>query len=235
MTLDVKKAASRKAMRVATVFTGAAACAVAFTPAAHAANLDPVRPAGTEWGDCQGANQSHWLHIVTNNSIYCLGGRGTYPLTDAPYSVYARVYSYCGGNNSGWFFWSYARLVKFYAGTTYNTWARNNDGFPLLTSEVSISTWHGNDTCSFLPPCRYVAFLVRSSERNVTLPGLVACGVAGVWRLVTGGADDRRPAGRGYPHRHLREYLSNVTVSMKIRVSAAPPVSGREQLMLGRP
>jgi hypothetical protein len=146
MTLDIKKAASRKTMRVATMFTGAAACAVAFTPAAHAANLDPVRPANTEWGDCQGANQSHWLHIVTNQSIFCLGDRGIINVGVHPYGL--PVYSYCGGNNSGWFLYS-GRELKFYSGTTYNTYARNHDWVPLGVISVSISTWHGNDTCSF--------------------------------------------------------------------------------------
>ena len=38
MKPEIKKAASGKTMRVATLFTGAAACAAAFAPAAHSAD-----------------------------------------------------------------------------------------------------------------------------------------------------------------------------------------------------
>jgi hypothetical protein len=147
-------------MRVATLFTGftgAAACAAAFTPAAgaQAASVSPVHqprpyqahlntmgPDEITQGNCLGANQSHWLHLVTSQSITCYGDRG---LTGVGTYPGLKIYSFCGGNNSGWFWFAGEREMRFQVGTYYYEPA----GAPFLASAVSISTWHGNDKCSY--------------------------------------------------------------------------------------
>jgi hypothetical protein len=150
MTPGTTKTASRKTMRVATMFTGATACAVAFTPAA--AQAATIRPATTTPGSCRGPNQSHWLHIIDQQSYYCVGGvtpgigRGYRPT-----GGHTEVYSFCGGNNSGFFLSSPGEIngnAKWYGhGTTYNQYAKYNYGHPYYAVSVSISRWSGNDTC----------------------------------------------------------------------------------------
>jgi hypothetical protein len=148
MTLGIKKAVSSRTMRVATAFTGAATCAVAFTPTA--AQAATIRPANTRMGNCLSGNQSTWLHIITaDHSIFCLGGRGIYSLHGAQQSVS----SFCGGNNSGHLISFYSEYagpfeIPFYAGTYYNQYGKNNFG-PYHAFEVSISKWHGGDECAY--------------------------------------------------------------------------------------
>jgi hypothetical protein len=146
MTLDIKKTASTKTMRVATVFTGAAACAVAFTPAtgAQAATIQPT----TTKGSCYAANRSHWLHVVNTQSTYCVGGEGRVYIAGG-FGYLTGVYSFCGGNNSGEFINSAQNApspLPFYTGTYYNEYSRTHGG-PYYASQVSISRWHGTDTC----------------------------------------------------------------------------------------
>jgi hypothetical protein len=90
MKSGIKKAASGKTMRVATLFTGAAACAAAFAPAAHAATAKP----DTEPASC--ATTPRWVHVANSISEVCFGFKGT---SHFPGLVY--ITAECGGNNSG--------------------------------------------------------------------------------------------------------------------------------------
>jgi hypothetical protein len=167
MKAGIKKTASGKAMRVATIFTGAAACAAAFTPAAvagtahtgtghagtdHQAPLggnvvtpdhSRVRPANTTEGNC--ASTATWVHFFgAGQGAHCFGGRGSWD------SGVIKASKICGGNNYG----SYYGFsdngngspvgAGFGPGTTFVhlPWAGLTD-----VSAVIITKWKGSDTC----------------------------------------------------------------------------------------
>jgi hypothetical protein len=152
----------KKTMRVATTFTGAAACAVAFNPAAMAATGQPAAQPGHEQhlrrmaiagntrlsgsirqGSCA---KSHWLHIKSKyNGGECFGFRGLLLL-----SPYPNMRAFCGGNNSG-YIWgndnlhSYQVYQHFGRGTTYYSLPKSVAYF--YASEVGIAGWSGTNTC----------------------------------------------------------------------------------------
>jgi hypothetical protein len=144
----VTKPAARTTMRVSAVFTGAAALAAAYTPAATAA-------AGTQtitFNNCT-AGESHYVHLYFPPSAHhgpqCFGYDGYKTFSDAIWS------KFCPGNNNGaiygntFYFTADGVAAKhfsypFYAGegtkvmdisTTFNS----------LT--VSITGHTGNATC----------------------------------------------------------------------------------------
>lgn len=144
----------KKTMRVATLFTGAAACAVAGTTAAHA--QDTPQPAGhsakavglavhpdgvTISGSIREAacttGRDTWLHVVSEDGgLYCYGFAGTYSPTSE-----IGVYTQCGGNNYGSLYVNESKLIPFGPGTTYRKL-----NYAHLT-DVLISFWSGTDKC----------------------------------------------------------------------------------------
>src|ERR1700761_8643410 len=110
----------RTSMRVATGFTGVAACAVGMTQVAnaqvtHQAGAQRIRPDGrvdgsiryTSWCGARGVDVN-WLHISTNIPFsspggptwvgsYCFGYKGIY---QSPPGV--GMNAACGGNNHGY-------------------------------------------------------------------------------------------------------------------------------------
>lgn len=162
MNPSTKKAA-RKTVRVATTFTGAAAWAVTFGPAAHAVTYQPTAQPGHQprqisnlkkapaipnnsgsitKGNCLGVNQSHWLHLrIFGHHPFCFGGKGTYDLS---HSLSAN--QICGGNTRG-----------FISGTT-SLGVHRKKGFGkesvysnmimLFVSKVHISSFGGTEKCS---------------------------------------------------------------------------------------
>jgi hypothetical protein len=156
---DTKKAASRKTMRVATTFTGVAACAAFMTPAAMAGTArsagprsgnrpqangrtDAVRPANTEQRSCTGGT-SNWLHMAFAGTALCYGFKGTLGIDGSAVS------EFCGGNNKGWFAGSSygGKWVThdFGHGTTYNHFT--TQARPFFVYSVHISNYSGNDKC----------------------------------------------------------------------------------------
>ena len=114
MKAAIKKAASRKTMRVATVFTGAAACTAALAPAAMAGThtvtqplhkdraLTRLEPGATavkpniSGHACNFRGDSTWLHIAyEGGASVCIGYLGI-AQADIPHFS-----GYCGGNNFG--------------------------------------------------------------------------------------------------------------------------------------
>ena len=152
------KKAARKTVRVATTFTGAAACAVTFAPMAHAGTVQPTAQPGYRAhqvrvnldrvpgihatitnGDCLGTNQSHWFHIANSASVTCFGGTGTVTLVPDFF-----ISAECGGNNKGYISGSGPtghRKITWNHGTTYR-----NIG-PFSVSKVHMSGFSGNDKC----------------------------------------------------------------------------------------
>jgi hypothetical protein len=158
------KSKTRKSMRVATVFTGVAACAVGAAPLANAqethpaTNLGALRPAGPlansirKVSDCarNGVDKT-WLHVSTTQYIdgshfyfsMCFGFKGAY---HSPPGTGVRAE--CGGNNFGFLLGSNNGVstgFDFGPGTTYHglNWSH------LYT--VGISSWSGTKQCPLAP------------------------------------------------------------------------------------
>jgi hypothetical protein len=159
MSTATRKATSRKAMRVATVFTGAAATAVAFAPAALAApghvqaqghtalvngKTRAVRPenSGSIRSKGCGTSDVHWLHIsyasfFRSHLCKAFGFRGYF--ADGQ-----DMQAQCGGTNYGTIFSSKGTDIHFGPGNTYRTFNPRKN-----ISGVSIYAWSGNDQCSW--------------------------------------------------------------------------------------
>jgi hypothetical protein len=146
------RSARRKAVRVGTALTGAAACAAAFAPGAAAATqgtaVRDVRPAISE-KDCpdpQG-NYFHWVHFywqaASRHGPTCIGDKGT--------KVVDHIFqAFCGGNNYGWF--TYIST----GGTSYksNIVSSPNDFIvsyspPIFVKSVHISRWGNDGGCAY--------------------------------------------------------------------------------------
>jgi len=148
----------KRTMRVATTFTGAAACAVAFNPAAMAGTARPVQPGHQQdlrrvaipdnrrlSGSIRsGACAAEWLHIGVNGTgPVCIGYKGLLDM-----SPYPNMHSFCGGTNSGYIWgngtlgWSY---YHFEPGTYFWHLPKSIPWF--YVSEVGIAGWRGSDKC----------------------------------------------------------------------------------------
>jgi hypothetical protein len=156
MKPSIKKAASRKTVRVATTFTGAAACAVTFAPTVAAGTGQPAaaqpghqhkvhRIQAITQANCRGTNQSHWMHMGTETTVTCFGFRGATHVRPNPF----KITSFCGGNNSGFIYGTSAggnaASIFFGHGTYYNQFQTPSP--PLHASFVSIIGFGGNDKC----------------------------------------------------------------------------------------
>lgn len=156
------KPKSARRLRVATVFTGAAACAVGFGPAA---NAQPVQAGGApapgaahhraglqvrprEETNCS-AGKSTWFHLYNKSGLgahyeWCVGFSGYTPLNGI-----VTAQGFCGGNNSGRFLGSNGVWHGFGHGTSIYFFKAKN-GFPGSHYEVqavSIYSWSGPDKC----------------------------------------------------------------------------------------
>lgn len=156
MEPSIRKAGSGKTVRVATTFTGAAACAFAFAPTALAGTPQQAAQPGhqgrqvrvnthaipyIETGNCRGAGQSHWFHMGSENNVTCFGFRGTDYFSPVP----ILITSFCGGNTHGFIVGDLGHRYDFGPGTTY----RNIGIFEV--SVVHISSTTGTDKCPLLP------------------------------------------------------------------------------------
>jgi hypothetical protein len=156
-------------MRVATIFTGAAAAA-AFGPAAAAAGghaagtghqartvdkapavpgiygiTNVVRPDTSERlsGSIRMtgfcSTTSHWVHLEA-------------AANEVDYcwgykglwywNPAFKIYAECGGNNYGWLYRLDGSVFSFHQGTTYRRWTNG-----INLSAIRISGWAGNDAC----------------------------------------------------------------------------------------
>ena len=152
MSTATRRATSRKAMRVATVFTGAAAAAVAYAPAAlaapgHAPAQGHTALVNGKTGGARiqskgcGASDVHWLHVQYNSPFRVLckafgfaGVKDVGTLT---------MYAQCGGTNYGNLF-TEEGVVSFGPGNTYRSFT-----YGKYLSAVSIYSWSGTDKCAW--------------------------------------------------------------------------------------
>jgi hypothetical protein len=148
----------RRAMRVATIFTGVAACTVGTTQVANA-HTRPAVPAGHTGSirlahDCAVNGIDHeWLHVSNPSSpaptvpfvaSNCFGFKGAYY---SPPGV--GINAECGGNNFGYLLgyktdgdsWSF----HYGPGTRYHTLKESH------LDTVTIYSWSGTDTCGIAP------------------------------------------------------------------------------------
>jgi len=112
-----KKTVPRKAKRVATIFTGTAAAAAAFVPAAQAGTVGQplnmqagtvkplntggkIKPDYTIRGSIEAAPCSkvpQWLHLANKDGQFCFGYKGTVEYN----GQFNTVSHECGGTNHG--------------------------------------------------------------------------------------------------------------------------------------
>jgi hypothetical protein len=167
MSTATRTTASRKAMRVATVFTGAAAAAV-LPSAAMAGTATPVRPtdhiealrpansSGKVYGsirrqpqcDFPGATKPQWVHIIGvgagGSTETCFGFAGLWDVSGGLANEWTINYE-CGGTNFG----ALNPLTdsqSFGPGTGY----RKEHGFHM--NSIDIFAWSsGGKTCPLSP------------------------------------------------------------------------------------
>jgi hypothetical protein len=141
----------KRSFRVATAFTGAAALAGGYGPAALAAttqatavrpDIGPARVCGANNGGV-----SNWVHFFYPNDDHpavCIGGGGAT-------SVAANIGSFCPGNNSGWVRGIHSNdsplTFFFHAGQGRHSMAYWIARANFYVSAMSISHWKGNDPC----------------------------------------------------------------------------------------
>jgi hypothetical protein len=159
----------RKSFQMATVFTGAAACAAAFAPTASAvtartapavragaavARAAAAVPARTGSKDCNAGTKT-WVHVYfpagADHGPVCFGGRGAEGVNSVT------LVGVCGGNNSGYIFGYSTDHGAFWGipyghGTgerNFSKWSAHgiHVGGDLRVTEVSISGFRGGDTC----------------------------------------------------------------------------------------
>jgi hypothetical protein len=142
----------RRAFKVATVFTGAAAAAAAFTPAAMAATATGAQRMEPATSSPRNCNQNllsttsmvfTWLPSAHHGQT-CIGdgdtrrrGIGTSPS--------ANYGNYCAGNNSGYLYYSGLRKKTFTPGHPGRATSGLGGAF---VSFVSITGFHGSDKCA---------------------------------------------------------------------------------------
>jgi hypothetical protein len=126
----------KRSFRVATVFTGAAACAVALTPAAEAAPTAPgatarITPAATNHDCTSKSGQAiHLYYSLKENHTTpaCIAGSGS-----VQWARGKRFASYCGGGYSGYMWIDGGQKRHFTAGVVYH------DLYNVSVSKVAIS------------------------------------------------------------------------------------------------
>jgi hypothetical protein len=156
MTTAARTTTARKAMRAATVFTGAAAMGVAFGPGAalaaagHAPAQDhPAQATGTTPAhirltaadiESRGCTTNTWLHIEYSSVVRSLCRQYGYSGSKNTFGMY--MTAQCGGNNYGNILFANGNGILFGPGRTY----RSISGF---ISYVTIVSWKGADKCAW--------------------------------------------------------------------------------------
>jgi hypothetical protein len=158
MNTDTRTTTSRKAMRVATVFTGAAAAAVGFAPTALAAPVHAAAQGHLTQANgraqamtpdansikSRGCTTNTWLHIQYFSTFRALCRQFGFAGEMTPKSAPLRMTAQCGGNNVGTIYHSSGKSLSFYQGTTYRPFTTN-----LYVSKVSIYFWNGTEQCAW--------------------------------------------------------------------------------------
>jgi hypothetical protein len=138
----------RRAFTVATVFTGTAACAAAFAPAAGAvttARDQPLEPATSHRNCATGPRTTStvfWWLPGADHGPTCVGGANYRGSVTFLYNSYS---DFCAGNNSGWYKSPGDANAHYYKPGETKAALPAHDTY---ISYVSIYHWTGTDTCS---------------------------------------------------------------------------------------
>ena len=138
----------RRAFKVATVFTGAAAAAAAFTPAVGAATAAGAQRMGPAESirDCKAKTTTTSVVLVwpkfTNHGDTCVGD--AHDPGDAAFLNSNGFSSYCPGNNVGNILTRF-RDFTFKQGTTFHRFL--GSGLSSDVKSVSIASFNGDDKC----------------------------------------------------------------------------------------
>ena len=137
----------RKAFKVATVFTGAAAAATATT-------VIPAHPAEAVIKDCV-THPNTSVHLYwspsENHGPTCVGNYQYYNNFRQANGAYIHYVSLCAGNNDGWFD-SFDSVGPSYYTHDYGTYAYGVENLGLYDTNalaVSNQSWHGTSQCSY--------------------------------------------------------------------------------------
>jgi hypothetical protein len=135
----------KTAFKVATVFTGAAACAAVFTPAAMAATTAKTQLIEVDTGhhNCavgpRTTSTVFWWLSTAHHGPTCVGGEPDYRVgTNLGGTYFASV---CPGNNYG---------TIYYTDGLYSGYSPSEQRGPVdgYVKSVNIWSWSGGDTCS---------------------------------------------------------------------------------------
>jgi hypothetical protein len=126
----------KRSFKVATVFTGAAACAAAFAPTAGAATVAPgatarITPEAITANDCT-AGEWDWAHMEytaaeRHPTDACYGGSGIFDIAGNK-----RFTEFCPGGNFGW-------LVTSFGSFSYSAGAYTIPLYSAIVYAVGIS------------------------------------------------------------------------------------------------
>jgi len=140
----------RKSMRVATIFTGTAALAVGFGPAARAMPASHIMTTN----NCDTANKN-WAEVSIKSdpfnarscSAFGFRGETRIPLLQAGLIDHL---GQCGGNNYGGFPWignGREGFLTFGPGTYFRDITAFLSNIQAAGSDIKISGWTGGDRC----------------------------------------------------------------------------------------
>ena len=147
----------RKAFKVATVFTGTAACAAMLGPAAEAAtaaNAQQAEPA-TSHRNCTIGPRTHstvlWWLSTAHHGPTCVGGANDFRVATHLGTYYSKL---CGGNNSGWVMGPAFFSPSFHGATAIDGAMKFTKGtgtfdmYGVYILSANISTFGGTQTCA---------------------------------------------------------------------------------------
>jgi hypothetical protein len=153
----LKEELMRKAFKVATVFTGTAACAAMFVPAAEAAtaaNAQQAEPATSHHNCAVGPRTTSTVLMwpsAAHHGPTCVGGEVDYRVFTRLGTHYSKI---CGGNNSGWITGPGFASPSFHGATAIHDAMKFTKGtgtfnlYDAYISSANISTYGGPQTCA---------------------------------------------------------------------------------------
>jgi hypothetical protein len=138
----------KKTLRMATVFTGAAACAAAFGPTAGAATTAATAgkplPGNITEQDCTAAD-AHWFHLYwpgyADHGPTCLASKGTKEVDHS-------FVGWCPGETYGWLRYLSINGSLYSVGfDAFGTEITQPKGSTFYVISVHVSGHSGNYTC----------------------------------------------------------------------------------------
>jgi hypothetical protein len=143
----------RRAFKVATVFTGAAAAVAAFTPAAEAATaagaqrMEPTTSLRNCNGNIASTTSMVFMWPVSKHHGPTCIGDGKHSRQGDPVHPDTNYGNYCAGNNFGFLLYDSGRQKSFAAGSPGRAGMPTSGLGGAFVSFVSISAFRGSIRC----------------------------------------------------------------------------------------